>query len=75
MVTSEVVMMSLPPLGMASRAFTTRFMMTCSIMPVSASMQEISRGQVASNVTSSPSMRVNMLSRFWMTMLISSSLV
>ena len=30
-------MVSLPPLGMASRAFTTRFMMTCSSRPASAS--------------------------------------
>ena len=32
-----VAMRKRPPLGMASRPLTARFMMTCSIMPASAS--------------------------------------
>src|SRR5260221_7808815 len=35
-VTFSVLMVSLPPRGMASRAFTARFMITCSIWPGSA---------------------------------------
>lgn len=36
MVTLPVLMVNAPPLGMASRALTTRFMMTCSIWAGSA---------------------------------------
>ncbi len=57
----EVSMVSLPPEGMASRAFTARFMMTCSICPASARTDQRLFPGVMTRSISSPIMRVSIL--------------
>ena len=52
--TSSVSMVSLPPRGMASRAFTARFMMTCSICPGSTLIDASPAAATAMSSTSSP---------------------
>ena len=57
-------MVSLPPEGMASRALTARFMMTCSICPASARTgQRLGLGTMTRSM-SSPIMRVSILHVF-----------
>ena len=56
-----VAMSRVPPLGMASRALTERFMMICSIIPASASMAGSPVPQRVSRVMCSPSTRSSIL--------------
>ena len=62
MVTLAVLMVSLPPRGMASRALTARFMMTCSIWPGSAFTRPSAESNTVESSTSSPIRRRNIFS-------------
>src|SRR5437667_125345 len=62
-------MVSLPPRGMASRAFTARFMTTCSICPGSALTRPRPASSAAFKLMSSPKRRVSSLSMLPTTLL------
>ena len=59
--TAEVSMISCPPLGMASRALTARFISTCSIMPASAWTNSGCMANLNCTWMSSPRMRRSIL--------------
>ena len=61
--TFAVSMVTVPPSGIASRAFTTRFMITCSIWPGSALTVPRSGAATVTIRTSSPISRRSMRSR------------
>ena len=59
--TLSVVIRSVPPDGIASRALTARFMMTCSIWPGSALMRRTRSPRAGIKVMSSPITRPSMV--------------
>src|SRR5207244_701368 len=55
-------MVSFPPVGMASRAFTARFISTCSSCPTSALTEPTSGSSLVARSTSSPMTRRSIFS-------------
>jgi hypothetical protein len=58
--TARVAIVTRPPSGIASRALTTRFMMTCSTWPRSISVWALGWSRSMTSLTSSPISRCSM---------------